>query len=551
MRVLRFLWAHSGRVVALAVVAGVVSGASSTGLLALINIALGREDAVGRGAVVAGFVALCLVVPTTRVLSQVLLTHLGQRTVYELRMRMSRRILGVPLRHLETLGAARLIATLTGDIPAITGVITAVPLLCINVAVTAGCLIYLGWLSWKVLLVVSVLIVVGVVSYQLPVARAMRRFRAAREERDDLFSHFRALTEGTKELKLHQRRRDTFLDRVLAATAARERHHQVWGQGIYTVAASWGQLLVFVVIGVVLFGLPVLGESPTRETLTGYALILLYLMTPLQMIMNALPNLGQAEVALQRVEEMGLDLDRHATERVFEPAPAPAPWQKIELRGVKHVYRREDDDLNFVVGPIDLELRPGDLVFLAGGNGSGKTTLAKVLVGLYPPHEGEVLVAGSPVTDDTREAYRQLFSAVFSDFYLFDSLLGLESPELDARARRYLEELRLAHKVAIEDGRLSDIDLSQGQRKRLALLTAYLEDRPVYVFDEWAADQDPTFRDVFYLQILPELKRRGKAVVVISHDDRYYGVGDRVVWMEYGKIVEQVAANPEAVARTP
>ncbi|SDM20561.1 putative ATP-binding cassette transporter [Franzmannia pantelleriensis] len=67
-------------------------------------------------------------------------------------------------------------------------------------------------------------------------------------------------------------------------------------------------------------------------------------------------------------------------------------------------------------------------------------------------------------------------------------------------------------------------------------MVAYLEDRPFLVFDEWAADQDPLFKEVFYREVLPELKRMGKAVLVISHDDRYFPLADRLVRLESGKL---------------
>src|SRR5438128_1629868 len=171
-----------------------------------------------------------------------------------------------------------------------------------------------------------------------------------------------------------------------------------------------------------------------------------------------------------------------------------------------------------------MTLSPGEIVFLTGGNGSGKTTCAKLLTGLYTPDSGEVRFDGRPITDENRAFYRQYFSAVFYDFYLFDRLLGLDVQPFDPRIPRYLCLLQLDRKVQVDNGFLSTTDLSQGQRKRLALLTAYLEDRPIYLFDEWAADQDPGFKEVFYHQLLPELKRRGKTVVVISHDDRYFAV---------------------------
>jgi putative ATP-binding cassette transporter len=132
---------------------------------------------------------------------------------------------------------------------------------------------------------------------------------------------------------------------------------------------------------------------------------------------------------------------------------------------------------------------------------------------------------------------------VFSDFHLFENLHGMEM--LDDQAKHYLKRLQLDHKVQVQDGVLSTTELSQGQRKRLALMTAYLEGRPIYLFDEWAADQDPVFKEVFYYQLLPELKARGKTIIVISHDDRYYHIADRVIKMDSGKIVHDLPNVPE------
>ncbi len=135
-----------------------------------------------------------------------------------------------------------------------------------------------------------------------------------------------------------------------------------------------------------------------------------------------------------------------------------------------------------------------------------------------------------------RDWYRQHFSVVFYNFYLFERLLGLVHSNLDSRVYDYLVQLQLDHKVRVQGGILSTTALSQGQRKRLALLTAYLEDRPIYLFDEWASDQDPLFKKIFYTQLLPELKHRGKTVLVISHDDRYFHLADRIVKLDYGRV---------------
>jgi putative ATP-binding cassette transporter len=186
---------------------------------------------------------------------------------------------------------------------------------------------------------------------------------------------------------------------------------------------------------------------------------------------------------------------------------------------------------------VNLAFSPGEIVFLVGGNGSGKSTLAKIITGLYPPAQGEIRFNGKLIDEHNRDHYRQLFSAVFADFYLFDSFLGLDKFRLQERASAYLSELQLDHKVKIENGALSTTDLSQGQRKRLALLTAYLEDRPFYLFDEWASDQDPIFKSVFYNRLLPDLRARQKAVLVISHDDRYFHLADRLVKLDCGQLV--------------
>src|SRR5437016_242514 len=222
----------------------------------------------------------------------------------------------------------------------------------------------------------------------------------------------------------------------------------------------------------------------------------------------------------------------------MDDTDAEAGFEKLELDSVVHSYHVEHEDSNFVLGPISLTFRPGELVFLAGGNGSGKSTLAKIITGLYLPESGEIRLDGKPINDSNRDDFRQLFSAVFCDFYLFDNLLGLNGANLDARAQDYLVQFHLDHKVKVCNGAFSTTALSQGQRKRLALLTAYLEDRPFYVFDEWASDQDPWFKEIFYLQLLPELKARGKAILVITHDDRYFHLADRLHKLDYGKLID-------------
>jgi putative ATP-binding cassette transporter len=429
---------------------------------------------------------------------------------------------------------------LTDDINSISLALSDLPVILVNGTIIVGCFIYMGWLSLPLLLISLVFLILGAGSYQLAVAWGMKRFRLARERQDELFAHFRGMTEGAKELKLHGERRRAFLG-LLEATAGELRRLLVAARNYFMVAANWGTALFFLVIGILLF-LPQMSREST-EAKTGFTLILLFLRGPLQLILTMMAQIGQGSVALAKIEKLGLSLRSEASES-GAPDPARPGWRRLDLVGVSHAYEREGEETSFNLGPLDVTLRPGELVFLVGGNGSGKTTFAKLLTGLYLPEAGEILLDGELVTDDRREHYRQHFAAVFSEFHLFDRLLGMETPDLDARARTYLSALHLAHKVKVADGALSTTDLSRGQRKRLALLTAYLEDRPLYVFDEWAADQDPQFKEIFYHQLLPELKARGKAVLVISHDDRYFPVADRILRLEDGQLVADEVLRP-------
>jgi len=395
----------------------------------------------------------------------------------------------------------------------------------------------------------ALVIVIGMIGYRILTARAYRYLQDARNTRDVLFYHFRALTEGMKELKLHAARREAFLSERIATATEDLRRHALAGIRHHIVADTWSQILFYGLLGGLLFTAPS-AQGANAETVTGYLLATLYMMGPVWGIMEAWPTVARARIALEKLGELDVSLAAGSGELEVPPErqEIAREWQRLDFDGATFTYPPDVDGQAFVLGPLDVTLRRGELVFLVGGNGSGKSTFVKVLTGLYGPQVGAIRLDGLPITDKNREWYCQHFSAVFSDFYLFDSLLGLRGDDLDARAHRHLVELELDAKVQIRDGMFSTIALSHGQRKRLALLTAFLEDRPIYVFDEWAADQDPHYREIFYRRLLPELKGLGKTILVISHDDRYYHLGDRVVKLEYGKLGEEMPGS--ALTRT-
>lgn len=524
---------RSRPLVAIIIVGGLISGVSNTLLIATINTTLNRTEAA-TSSLVLTFGALCLALAVMRFVSGAVLVRLMQKVMVSLRLRLCSKILSAPLRLLEQLGAHRLLASLTGDVPQIANAFITLPLLFMNLAILLGCLIYLCWLSPFLLGVALAFMVLGIISHQLPVMKAMQYFTRSREGTDVVFKHLRGLIEGIKELKLHRRRRDAFFSELLEPRIRAMQRDSATGETIWAAAGSWGQILFFIFIGLVLFAVPALNPIDSL-VLIGYTLTIMYMMGPLEFVLSFLPDLSRADVAMKRIDKIFHSLDEQPLAEVAAASDTPS-WKSLELAGIQHAYRRENEETEFTLGPIDLTLRPGEVVFITGGNGSGKTTLAKLLVGLYVPQEGEIRLDGQPVTDKRRDHYRQLFSVVFSDFYLFENLLGLSDFNIDTKAQEYLEKLQLDRCVQIKERTLSTLELSQGQRKRLALLTAYLEDRPIYVFDEWAADQDPQFKQIFYFELLKRLKEAGKTAIVISHDDRYYQVADRIVKLNYGLI---------------
>lgn len=521
-----------------AIASGLISGGCSAGLIALINIAIAQNSPQSLISPFATLVVLALIAGT---LSQFLLIDLSQDAVYKLRLQLSSRILAAPLPQLEQLGPSQLLAVLTKDVQSISNTVFVIPALCINIAVIVGCLAYLGWLSGWAFLAVTVFLGSAIALIQLLISLAYRYLDLARKELDRLFEHFRGITEGTKELKLNRARRQLFFDEDLHTSATASRRYTKTASKIAAIATGSGQLLFFILIGLLLFGASQLIPA-IQPVLPAYILTITYLLGPIESIVDRLPNLVEANVAIKKAQEMGLSLIESAEISSATREPVRSDWQKIALVNVSYTYKGEDPDSRFSVGPIDLTLSAGEIVFIIGGNGSGKSTFAKLVAGLYVPESGELRLDNQPIVESNRDGYRQLFSTVFSDFYLFERLVNDKEISLDLEAQGYLKKLQLEKKVSVQNGQLSTTALSQGQRKRLALLTAYLEDRSIYLFDEWAADQDPMFREIFYTQLLPELKQRGKTVIVISHDDRYFDWGDRTIKLDYGHIVSDSAA---------
>ncbi len=535
MNLLRFLLRASWGIVALAVLAGIGSGLCGVGLIALINAELSSRRPTS-GVLAWGFVGLCVTAAATRVVAQGAMVRLAQGSISRMAAHLCRRTLALPLRQFEDMDPASLLAVLTDDTIVLSNALIGIPLICINGPIVVACLAYVGWLSPTVLLCALGVAAPALFGYQVLASYGMRRLRLGREGQDALVAHFRTLTSGFRELKLHKPRREAYLRDGVETSSASVRDHNTAGLTFFALAGSWGQAAFFGYIGLLLFVMPHV-PGITRESLTGAVLVTLYIMSPLDVIVTWIPILGRARISLVKIEQLGVTLDAHEAEDGANVAAKPAEFESIRLVDVVYTYMH-GNEREFTLGPIDLELNAGELVFLIGGNGSGKTTLVKLLSGLYTAERGSVELDGELVIPARLEEYRQLFSVVYADGHLFDALLGLARADLDEAASEELARLELGAKVRVAGGRFSTTDLSLGQRKRLALLTLLLEDRPICVFDEWAANQDPHFKRVFYLEILPELRAKGKAVLVITHDEDYFHFADRVLKLEGGRLAD-------------
>lgn len=531
---LSYLIRQSRGLLAAAGLSSVVTGVCSVLLLTQISAALTLGAGSDRTTLALRFAAIAVAAMLSQMLASVLFERLGQRAHADLRRFISARVIGTDFRKLEEIGGPKVMSALTEHSAHVAGFFVSFPSILVNAVIVSGCLVYMAWLSWQVFLVAVLVIGLGSLGYHLAHLRAIRHLDLASSEQDRLFGHFRSLVDGAKELRLNAAKRRWFSHDVLGRSIETVRRERAFGMSVFVVSAAWGNFLIYAFIGLVLFVL--VGDVPDRaRVMTGFALVFVYMVAPLENLLLTLPRANLAKVSGARIDEITRQLE-HGEPPM--PARRGLALQSVTLRDLRHRYYHEGNDDLFTLGPVNLGFVPGQVTYLVGGNGSGKTSLAKLLVGLYRPEEGAIVFNGEPVDDASRDRYRQVFSTIFSDFHLFDQLLdGDAATDLDARGNALVRKLNLHHKVQVKDGAFTTRALSQGQRKRLALVVAYLEDRPFLVFDEWAADQDPVFKDVFYRDLLPELKAQGKCVLVISHDDRYFHLADRLVRMENGQVV--------------
>jgi cyclic peptide transporter len=340
------------------------------------------------------------------------------------------------------------------------------------------------------------------------------------------------MIDGFKEISLRRNKKLEYKQDV--ADCANEYKEKVSVAGTRFVDVNLvGESVLIISLGVVTFAFPKLFPGIPDYTIMNFIVILLYLIAPVNGILNSVPAVMQLRIAWNRIKTFMQDIPAN-----LDLAVAPRLEQDVKsIKACGISFRYQNDAGTFTVGPIDLEARKGEILFIIGGNGSGKTTLAKMLTGLYEPDEG-VLMINDRVVPPSRIG--EYFSAVFSPCFLFEKLYDIDANSKSEEVRKYLEVLRLEDKVNVAGNRYTTVELSGGQRKRLALLQCYLEDAPIYLFDEWAADQDPDYRYFFYRHLLPEMREKGKIIIAITHDDHYFDIADKVLKINQGQLEEYI-----------
>jgi len=522
------------------VVAAGLAGLSSVLALELVNASAAAPAAAGWLDLLVFAAVVLTSLALARWVSHVLVRGI-EGSLHALKLRVVDEILATDLARLERIGGAEIFDRLGQNLSVFTLASAQTGAILQSLCVFVCSLVYLAWLSPAAFLLLMPLQLVGVAIYRSR-QRVVAAMLVTREDaRVRFLERIGDLLRGAKELKLARARARSVQDRFERTSAELRdvcvRVSVIWDDNVLLMGIN-----LYLLVAVVVFVLPSYVELST-PLLVKVVVAMLFSWGSARSGLSGYASFVEARSAIERVTELEAKLGGEPDDTSLDTSEAPRAWSggpmRIEARGLEHEYPAAPGGRPFHVGPIDLVVEPGEIVFIVGGNGAGKSTLLKLLTGLYAPIRGELRVGGELVTPHDAAAWREQVSVIFSDFHLFARAYGLLDAD-PARVHELLVSMGIDHKTSFARGRFGRRNLSTGQRKRLAMVMAELEDRPVVMLDEWAADQDPEFRRHFYEELLPALARRGKTVIAVSHDDRWFHCADRVVVMDYGRIREDL-----------
>ncbi|GGG02048.1 hypothetical protein GCM10010913_24770 [Paenibacillus aceti] len=514
----------------------VASGFGNALIIFIVNETLNRDLDQFQSGMLLYFILGIAIYVFGQKLVRTRLVRIANDMVYEKRMELLGKILNTSYQKIEGIEDGKIPASLNNDTETISGFSNIVVTGATSFVTLLSCFVYMGMISPLGVVMAIGFIVAAAGIHYFTGLKANQLWEQTRDIQNVFFRFIHDLTGGFKELSLNRNKRADF-KQDMQDNCHSYREKRIGGDLKFANVNVIGELLFTFVIGAVVFLFPILFSELKVSTLRNYVFVLLYMTGPVHGILGTIPNIFRVRISWNRINELSRELDSiQEAQQQAAPALEVAEPLELKLQSVEYHYGNHDGD-SFAVGPIDCSFRAGQVTFITGGNGSGKSTLAKLITGLYEPVQGGITVNGQSVS--TQEL-SQHFSAIFSDFYLFEKLYGISYSSKQTEIEHYLKVLHLQDKVEIRDGVLNTTKLSTGQRKRLALLISYLEDRPICLFDEWAADQDPEYRAFFYHNLLPELKQRGKCVIAITHDDRYFHMADQVIKMEIGQVVNSL-----------
>lgn len=519
-----------------------VGGVSNASILAAINA--GVQDAGGGQKPGLWAASLFLIALFLFFKSQQFVTITAtaeiEAIIHKLRVRLMDMIRHSELLELERIGRSRIVAAVTSD----TAVLTqASNMLCFTVqgAVLVFFVgLYVAYLSLTAFALTFVIVTgAGFIFHHKNKRLAAQKGESAAWERR-LFDRLVDFLDGFKEVRLNAARsEDLFDDALEVSKTAANIKIRTQAETFKMIVTS--QISMYILLGAVVFVAPNLSDTLGASSIAKTTTALLFIVGACFGLVQSIPILLNANAAADRIERLEAALHATVIQTGRLAVAAPKRFERIEMHNITFRYVDKFSDTVFKIGPIDFSMRAGELIFITGGNGSGKSTFLRVLSGLYPPDSGEVLLDGQPITNATRDEYRGLMSAIFFDYHLFQRLYGLPDAT-PGEIERLLAQFRLTDKTALTNGEFRTLDLSGGQRRRLALIVSMLEKRPIMILDEWTAEQDPEFRRKFYDELLPDMMRAGATIVVITHDDRYLDelhLPARRIRMDEGRIVEE------------
>lgn len=452
--------------------------------------------------------------------------------------RIVAKVRALHLEHFETVGETPVLLHLTSDVRrlASAGVMF--------IQVVKAILLYAMTMAWLSLVLSPLVTLVGVAFILLSgfaisakKQRMTERMSMINTLQGTLYNATEGLLRGFKQVKLNAKRQTDLLQNFYDTTIELQKVRYESYRQYYTDDAL-SRVVLFGVIGIDAFILPKLFSINTRFIIE-VNMAVIYLIRAVTTTISYLPDLMDANAAILRLKSFESQLDSMDAGETYgkKSHGAIMPPANISFHDVEFEYPQQQGG-HFRFGPSSLTIKRGELIFVTGSNGSGKSTFIKLLTGLYKPRSGHIAIDGMPLNADALPSYRQLFSPIYSDFILFEKLYAVHSVD-ETEVTRLLREMELSHVVSFNNGRFSNVQLSTGQRKRLAMVTALLQDRPIYIFDEWAADQDPEFCEVFYKKLLPDLRASGKTIIAVTHDDQYFAVADRRIIFDGGNVQTQ------------